>query len=69
MQNPNEGRRLLAVSFAELGMLEEARKEAAEILKETPSFSVDVWKERIPYVDPALNDKFAEGLRRAGLPN
>lgn len=69
MQNPNEGRRLLAVSFAELGMLEEARKEAAEILKETPSFSVGVWKERIPYVDPALNDKFAEGLRRAGLPN
>jgi adenylate cyclase len=68
MQNPAEGSRLLAVSYAELGMLKEAKEQAAIILERQPSFSVGVWKERLPHSDPALNEKFAEGLRRAGLP-
>lgn len=69
MQNPAEGSRLLAVSYAELGMLKEARDQAADILKRDPSFSVGVWKERLPHFDATLNEKFADGLRRAGLPD
>jgi adenylate cyclase len=68
MQNPREGSRLLAVSYAELGMLKEAKEQAAIILKKHLSFSVGLWKERLPHSDPGLNEKFAEGLRRAGLP-
>jgi adenylate cyclase len=69
MQNPVEGGRLLAVSYAELGMWDQAKDVTAGILSRNPSFSVRVWKERLPHVDPALNEKFAEGLRRAGLPD
>jgi adenylate cyclase len=69
MQNPAEGSRLLAVSFAELGMHKDAKEQAEAILKRAPSFSVAVWKERLPHADPALNEKFADGLRRAVMPD
>lgn len=68
MQDPAEGSRLLAVSYAELGMFKEAKEQAAIILSRNPSFSVNNWKERLPHTDIALNEKFADGLRRAGLP-
>jgi adenylate cyclase len=68
MQNPSEGRRLLAVSFAELGLLDEARAQARLILERQPGFSVNRWKERLPHIDPAMNERFAAGLRQAGLP-
>lgn len=68
MQNPAEGGRLLAVSYAELGMLREAKDVVANILVRNSAFSVGVWKERLPHTDTALNEKFADGLLRAGLP-
>jgi adenylate cyclase len=68
MQDPSEGSRLLAVSYTELGLFKEAQEQAAIILNRIPSFSVTVWRERLPHVDRALNDRFADGLKRAGLP-
>src|SRR5262249_28026928 len=53
MQNPAEGSRLLAVSYAELGMVKEAKDQVNAILKRDPSFSVAVWKQRLPHLDPA----------------
>jgi TolB-like protein/class 3 adenylate cyclase/Tfp pilus assembly protein PilF len=68
MQDPSEGRRLLAVSYAELGMMDEARAQAREILRRYPGFRVSVWRQRPPHIDIAMIDKFAEGLCKAGLP-
>jgi len=61
------GRIGLAILYAELGQLEEAQAEAAEILKLVPNFSVDVYGERVPYKDPAQAERDMAALRKAGL--
>ncbi len=67
MQNPTEGRRLLAASYAYLGKDEEARAEAANIRKAHPNFDVSLWAAVQP--DKFEDDMahFFEGLKRAGL--
>jgi TolB-like protein len=69
MQNPAEGRRLLAANFAHLGRMEEARAQAAEVIKLHPGFTIGRWRHRPPYRDPALLERYIEGLRKAGLPD
>jgi adenylate cyclase len=61
----------LAICYIELGREEEARAEAAEVLRRNPSFSVaDVWrKENQPFKDdptPILERLYA-AARKAGL--
>lgn len=68
MRNPSEGRRLLAASYAQLGMLEEAQAQAQEVLRLHPGFTIADWSRRPPYKDPEPLHRFIEGLRRAGLP-
>ena len=67
MQNPAEGRRLLAASYAHLGRLNEAKAEATKVLEAHPDFSVEQWAAVQPdkYAEDAAH--FAEGLRKAGL--
>jgi adenylate cyclase len=67
MQNPTEGRRLLAASYGHLGRLEEARAEAAKVLQAHPDFSVDQWAVVQPDKEAADVTHFIEGLRKAGL--
>jgi tetratricopeptide (TPR) repeat protein len=69
MRNPTEGRRLLAVSYAHLGRLEEARAQASEILRLHPGFTVSAWAERPPFRNRDSLNQFVDGLRRAGLPD
>jgi len=69
MRNPAEGRRLLAANFALLGMMKEASAEAAEVLRLHPGFSVSEWRQRPPYRDDKLLDRYVDALRRAGLPD
>lgn len=57
----------LAILYSELDRIDEAKAEAAEILKLSPSFSVDVYGERIPYKDPAQAERDMAGLRKSGL--
>jgi TolB-like protein len=68
MQNPDEGRRMLAASFAELGMMDEARTEAKKVMRLHPEFSISRWRQRPPYRDKAILEHYLEGLRKAGLP-
>ena len=57
----------LAIIYSELGREEEAKAEGAEILRITPNFSVEVWKRMAPYKDPAVTERFAAAMRKAGL--
>jgi adenylate cyclase len=58
----------LASAYAQLGQLEEARKEAAEVLRTNPGFTIEGFKRLIPYKDPEDVEHRLDGIRKAGLP-
>ncbi|MBV9753787.1 MAG: hypothetical protein JO188_14805 [Hyphomicrobiales bacterium] len=60
---------MLAANFAHLGMMREAEAAAREVLRLHPQFKISVWRERPPYRDKGILDRYAEGLRKAGLPD
>jgi adenylate cyclase len=57
----------LTASYMFLDREDEARAEAAEILRLKPKFSVDGWIKRISWKDKAYTKLYAEALRKAGL--
>ncbi len=57
----------LAASYSELGREEEARAEAAELKRLSPDLSLEAWRERLPYKDPAVLERLFEDLRKAGV--
>jgi TolB-like protein/Flp pilus assembly protein TadD len=57
----------LAAVYSELGQAAEAQKEAAEVLRLNPKFSLEVHKQRMPIKDPAVLERHIETLRKAGL--
>ncbi len=69
MQKPDEGRRMLAASYAHLGKLDEARAEAEAVLRLHPDFTISRWRQRPPYQDEEALEHFIEGMRMAGLPD
>jgi adenylate cyclase len=69
MHNQGEGRRLLAVNYAHLGLMSEARAEAEEVMRLYPNFRISRWRLRPPYRDLALLERYVDGLRKAGLPD
>lgn len=68
MQDPTEGRRILTASYAQLGRLEEARAQAAEVLKAQPDFTIREWAKKQPEQDGSGLDHYLGALRLAGLP-
>jgi tetratricopeptide (TPR) repeat protein len=58
----------LAAAYAQPGQLEEARKEAAEVLRINPGFTIESWKRLAVYKDPKDVEHHIDGLRKAGLP-
>jgi adenylate cyclase len=60
---------LLAATHAQLGQVEEARAEAAKILRLGPSFTISGVGRRLSAFKSPWDDKqFFDGLRKAGLP-
>ena len=57
----------LVICYAELGRLEEARAEAVEFQRLAPNFSLEVFKQSLPYKDPADLERMFAALRKAGL--
>jgi adenylate cyclase len=58
---------LLTVILSEQGRTEEARLEAAEILRINPQYSLVVVRKNMPYQNPAVVDRVAAALEEAGL--
>jgi tetratricopeptide (TPR) repeat protein len=56
-----------AVAYGELKRSEEARAEAAEVLRISPHFSLKAEKERMSFQDQALEERYLNDLRKAGL--
>jgi hypothetical protein len=67
--NPNllESHLILAISYSELEREEEARAETAEVLRLSPTFSLDVVRQTWPFKDPAALERTLAALRKAGL--
>jgi adenylate cyclase len=57
----------LAVTYNMMGQEQEARAEAAEVLKINPNFSLDSYAKTLRYKDQSENDKIVDSLRKAGL--
>jgi TolB-like protein len=68
MNNPAQGRRLLACCYAYLGMKDEAQRQADLIREIQPGFSAEHWaKEIVPDRRPEDVELFITGLKAAGL--
>ncbi len=61
-------RLVLAVIYSELGRKEEVQSEVAETLRISPHASMKGQRERMPFKDQAVLERYLEGLRKAGLP-
>ena len=59
---------MLAHACAQSGQLDEARAEAAEVLRINPSFTIEGIKCLTVYKDPKDAEHRLDGLRKAGLP-
>jgi len=61
-------RAIRAAIYGYCGKEEEARKEATEVLRINPKFTVESYTKIIPYKNPSNRELTALGLRKAGLP-
>jgi adenylate cyclase len=59
---------MLASAYAQSGQLEEARAEAAEVLRINPGFTIESWKALLVHKNLEDLDHRLDGLRKAGLP-
>jgi tetratricopeptide (TPR) repeat protein len=59
---------MLAAAYAQSGQLEEARKEAAEVPRINPGFTIERYKRLILDKDPKDVEHRTDGMRKAGLP-
>jgi tetratricopeptide (TPR) repeat protein len=57
----------LIVDYVELGQEQEARAEAAEVLRINPKYSIEVWRQKSPQKNRALLERNLADLRKAGL--
>ena len=69
MKDPAQGRRMLAANYAHIGMLDEARAQAHEVMRLHPDFRVSNWRHRPPHRDAVVLEHYIEGMLKAGLPN
>jgi adenylate cyclase len=58
----------LAAALAQSGQLEEAGREAAEVLRINPGFTIESWNSLNVFRDPKDAEHRIDGVRKAGLP-
>ena len=57
----------LTASYSLLGRDEEARAQAAEVLRIYPQFSVERYSKTMPFKNQADTERYSSALRKAGL--
>jgi adenylate cyclase len=57
----------LANCYAQMGRLDEARAEVAEVLRIAPHFSLEALRQSFPFKDPAVLERELDAWRKAGL--
>jgi tetratricopeptide (TPR) repeat protein len=69
VRNPNflPAHLQLANCYAQMGRLDEARAEVAEVLRIAPHFSLEVLRQSFPFKDPAVLERELDAWRQAGL--
>jgi tetratricopeptide (TPR) repeat protein len=63
-----QSRRTLAASLAQLGRVDDARREAEMFMGSNPRFTIRAWIKSVPFRDEAALQHFIDGYRKAGLP-
>ncbi len=58
---------ILAVTYGELGREEETRAEWAEVLRLSPSISLEGLRQRLPFKDPGVLERWLAALSKVGL--
>jgi adenylate cyclase len=58
----------LAATYAQLGRVEDARAEAAEVLRVNPKYTIRMQKQVSILKRAEDSDHLVDGLRKAGLP-
>jgi adenylate cyclase len=66
-RNSMDAHLILTISYSELGREEEARVEAAEVLRISPTYSLDIVRQTWPYKNPEDMERTLTALRKAGL--
>jgi adenylate cyclase len=67
--NHQYGHAFLAATYAQLGRLDDARAEAAEVLRLNPQYSIGRTQKRVSNLKRAEDmEHLVDGLRKAGLP-
>ena len=59
---------LLAIAYVRLGRLAEARAEVDKMMKINPGITLQAWRLRYSFRDPAILDRYALDLVQSGLP-
>jgi TolB-like protein len=67
MRDQSEAHRLLASSYALLGEVDQARHHAQQVMIAHPNFSIEHWRNVLPYKNFDYLEPFIDGLRKAGL--
>ena len=57
----------LAIAYGELGRTAEAKAEAAEFARMSSPMSWEDWRQRLPYKDQTVIERFFDVLRKAGV--
>jgi tetratricopeptide (TPR) repeat protein len=64
----NDAHLLLAIAYAYLGRLADARAEVGKMIKFNPAITLQAWRLGYSFRDPAIFDRYALSLVQSGLP-
>ncbi len=59
---------ILAATYRKLGETDKAEGAVKELLQQMPGLTVSATKEQVPWKQPEHAERYANGLRKAGLP-